>query len=308
MKVQCITEESLFRPEAVRWRDRMNLLEPMGDALVILPCSMRKPYSSSRSHMIFQKYTKGIQEVILTSPFGICPRELEKTYPIQSYDTSTTGEWSHEEIKVVGECLRNYVGEKEVIAHVEGGYRQVCEEYLDDAIYTSGGKTTSPESIKNLKMEVKKHPRIRGRTKTLHMLRSIARYQFNTKKADALIPDDVKIIGRFDRRIIRDGKQIATLHFNNGFYSLNLKGGDILKDIGVKWVEIGFELKTNTLFSPGVEDAHNDIIPNDEVVILKDNEVAAVGKAVLSGNEMKRASKGIAVKIRHRKKQNPQKS
>lgn len=303
MKVQCITEESLFRPEAVRWRERMNLLEPMGDAVVILPCSMRKPYSSSRSHLIFMKVTKGIQEVILTSPFGICPRELEKTYPIQSYDTSTTGEWSHEEIKVVGECLRNYVGEKEVIAHVEGGYRQVCEEYLDDAIYTSGGKTTSPESIKNLKMELKKHPRIKGRTKTLHMLRSIARYQFKTKKADALIPDDVKIIGRFDRRIIRDGKQIATLHFNNGFYSLNLEGGDILKDIGVKWVEIGFELKTNTLFSPGVEDAHNDIIPNDEVVILKDNEVAAVGKAVLSGNEMKRASKGIAVKIRHRKKQ-----
>ncbi len=302
MKVQCITEESLFRPEAVRWRKRMDLLEPMGDVMVILPCSMRKPYSSSRSHVIFQKYTKGIQEVIITSPFGICPRELEKTYPIQSYDTSTTGEWSYEEIRVVGECLREYVGEKEVIAHVEGGYRQVCEEYLDNAVYTSSGKTTSPESINNLKIEVKKHPKIKGRARTLHMLRSIARYQFNTKKADDLIPDDVKIIGRFDRRLIRDGKQIATLHFNNGLYSLNLEGGEILRDIDVKWVKIGFELKTNTLFSPGVEDAHKDIVPNDEVVILKDHEVVGVGKAILSGNEMKKASKGVAVKIRHRKK------
>lgn len=302
MKVLCITEESLFRPEAVRWRERMNLLEPLGDALVILPCSMRKPYSSSRSHTIFMKATKGIQEVILTSPFGVCPREMEKTYPIQSYDTSTTGEWSHEEIKVVGECLRDYVGEKEVIAHVEGGYRQVCEEYLDNAVYTSCGKTTSGESMDNLKMEVKKHPRIKGRAKTLHMLRSIARYQFNTKKADHLIPDDVKVLGRFDKRILKNGKQIATLHFNNGLCSLNLEGGKILQSINKKWVKINFELKTNTLFSPGVNDADPDIIPGDEVVILKDDEVVGVGKALLSGNEMKRASKGVAVKIRHRKK------
>lgn len=303
MKVPCITEESLFRPEAVRWRKRSLLLEPMGDAVVVLPCSMRKPYSSSRSHMIFMKVTKGMQEAILTSPFGVCPRELEKTYPIQSYDTSTTGDWSYEEIKVVGECLKEYVNEKEVIAHVSGGYRQVCEEYLDEAVYTcTDGKTTSRESMENLKNEVKKYPRIKGRAKTLHMLRSIARFQFNTKKADVIIPDNVKIIGRFDRRLMVDGKQIATLHFNNGFYSLNLHGGEILKDIGAKWVKIGFDLKTNTLFSPGVEDAHEDIIPGDEVVILKDDEVVGVGKAVLNGNEMKRAVKGVAVKIRHRKK------
>ena len=30
----------------------------------------------------------------MTSPFGICPRELENTFPIQSYDVSTTGSWS----------------------------------------------------------------------------------------------------------------------------------------------------------------------------------------------------------------------
>ncbi|MBI5681337.1 MAG: DUF5591 domain-containing protein [Methanobacterium sp.] len=303
MKVLCITEESLFRPEAVRWRKRMGLLEPIGDTVVILPCSMRKPYSSSRSHMIFQKATKGIQEVILTSPFGICPREMEKTYPIQSYDTSTTGEWSHEEIKVVGECLKDYVGEKEVIAHVEGGYKQVCEKYLEEAVYTcKDGKTTSRESFLNLKEEVKKHPRIKGRVKTLNMLRSIARYQFNSKEADALIPDDVKVLGRFDRRIMVNGKQIATLHFKNGLYSLNLEGGNILKNIHKKWININFELKTNSLLSPGVAEADHDIIPGDEVVILKDEEVIGVGKAILSGKEMEMASKGVAVKVRHRKK------
>ncbi len=303
MKIPCTTEQSLFRPEAVRWRERMALLDPMGGVVVILPCSMRKPYSNSRSHSIFMRVTKGIQECILTSPFGICPRELEKTYPIQSYDTSTTGDWSFEEINVVGECLEKYVQDKEVIAHVSGGYRQVCEEYLDDAVYTvQDGRTTSSESMDNLKKEVIKHPRFKGRLKTVHTLRSVARYQFNSKRADALIPDEVKVIGRFDKRLMVHGKQIATLHLNKGLYSLNLEGGELLKDIGLKWVKIGFDLKTSTLFSPGVDDAHEDIIPGDEVVVLKDEEVVGVGKAVLNGEEMRRAVKGVAVKVRHRKK------
>lgn len=67
-------------------------------------------------------------------------------------------------------------------------------------------------------------------------------------------------------------------------------------------VEIDFDLKTNTIFAPGVVNADSDIIPRDEVVILKNDEVVAVGKAVLSGEEMKNAIKGVAVRIRHRLK------
>ena len=43
-------------------------------------------------------------------------------------------------------------------------------------------------------------------------------------------------------------------------------------------------------------------IKNDEVVIVKDNEVVAVGKSVLTGSEMEKSKSGVAVKIRHRKK------
>ena len=50
MKVICSSEESLYRPEAVRWRQRMEIMEPLGDTVVLLPCSMKKPYSNSKSH------------------------------------------------------------------------------------------------------------------------------------------------------------------------------------------------------------------------------------------------------------------
>jgi archaeosine synthase len=248
--------------------------------------------------------TKNFQELILTSPFGICPRELEQTYPIQSYDVSTIGDWSQEEIDVTGKCLTEYVDGKQVIAHVAGGYRRVCEEYLDDAVYTcKDGRVTSHESMENLGNELKKYEKIRDKNRNLKKLRSIACYQFNTEDASALIPDGSRVMGRFSKRIIQDGEQIATFHYETGLYSLNLKGGFIVKEsINKNLVEIDFDLKTNTIFAPGVVNADSDIIPRDEVVILKNDEVVAVGKAVLSGEEMKNAIKGVAVRIRHRLK------
>ena len=82
MKVICSSEESLYRPEAVRWRQRMEMMKPLGDTVVLLPCSMKKPYSNSKSHQKFRKITRSFQELIVTSPFGICPRELENTFPL----------------------------------------------------------------------------------------------------------------------------------------------------------------------------------------------------------------------------------
>lgn len=303
MKIPCITETSLNRPEAVRWRERMRLLQPTGDVVVVLPCSMRKPYSSSKSHTIFMRATKKIQEAILTSPFGVCPREMERTYPIQSYDTSTTGDWSQEEIDITGRSLKEYVGGCTVIAHVSGGYREVCEQYIDDAIFTcKDGRPTSFDSMNNLKLEIKKHPKINNKVKRLNGYRSIARYQFQTKEADCLLPDGIKAVGRFTKRMIYNKEQVASLSYETGLYSLNLKGGEILRDIGVNWVEIDFDMKTNTLFAPGILDADPQIVPKDEVVILRNDEVVGVGKAILNGEEMKKSIKGVGVRVRHRKR------
>jgi len=303
IKVFCTTESSLYRPEAVRWRNRMSHLDPLGDVVVVLPCSMGKPYSTSRSHRIFQKASKGLQEAILTSPFGVCPREMERSYPIQSYDVPTTGKWSHEEIDLTGDCLKNYVGEMEVVAHVSGGYQEVCEKYIPQAHFTcEDGRTTSQESIKNLKRSLRAYNKPKGKQREEHGLRSIARYQFNTRNADMLIPSGYRLKGRFNRRLFYENEQIATLHFETGLFSLNLKGGKFLSEIDVNWVEIDFKLETNTLFAPGVIASDQNILPRDEVVIIRKGEVIGVGKAVMGGEEMKKADKGVAVRIRHRQK------
>lgn len=300
MKVICSSDESLYRPEVVRWRQRMAMMQPLGDVVVALPCSMKKPYSNSQSHQRFRRATKGYQEVIVTSPFGICPRELENTFPIQSYDVAVSGDWSDDEIRLAGELLRDYVGDKPVIANVEGGYEEVCREYLENCIYVCvGGKPTSPESIFNLREELKKYPKTKHRDRVLNELRSVAKYQFG-KGAEAIITDDVVTKGRYHRNVYSDGKQLALLNRDVGLYTLNLEGGRRLAELGIHVVEIDFDLKTNSLFAPGIVNADLSILPKDEVVVVKDDEVVAVGKAVLTGREMVESRNGIGVKIRHR--------
>ena len=302
MKVICSSEESLYRPEAVRWRQRMELMNPVGESVVLLPCSMKKPYSNSKSHQAFRKVTRSFQELIVTSPFGICPRELENTFPIQSYDVSTTGSWSEAEIRETGRLIKKYCEGKRVVAHLHGGYLESCEAFLDDFVLTcKNGKPTSPDSIYNLRMELKNHEKINRREKVLNELRSIAVYQFGLKARD-FIPDNVKVKGRYHKQIIVDGTQIALLNKDHGLYRLNLAGGEILRKLNINVVDIDFDLKTSSVFAPGIAKASHNIIPNDEVVVVRDDTVCGVGRAILTGREMEECNNGIAVKIKHRLK------
>jgi archaeosine synthase len=300
MKVICSSEESLHRPEVVRWQERMKLMNPIGDVVVLLPCSMRKPYSNSKSHQIFRKYTKHYQELIVTSPFGICPRELESTFPIQSYDVPVTGDWSYEEKKIAGTLLKNYLKDKNVIANLSKGYLEVAKEYLNDVIYTcKDGKVTSSDSMHNLKEELKKFPKLNKKDRMLHKLKSIAIYQFG-ESGEKFIPDDVILKGKYHKKLISNKKQIGLLNNDTGLYSLTLEGGEILKNLGLKIIEINFNLTTNSLLNPGIEKADNTIIPKDEVVIVKNDELVAVGRAIISGKEMEESNRGMGVKIRQR--------
>lgn len=255
MQVICSSEESLYRPEAVRWRERMEMMKPLGDTVVLLPCSMKKPYSNSKSHQKFRKLTRSFQELIVTSPFGICPRELENTFPIQSYDVSTTGSWSSDEIEETGKLIAKYCKGKNIVANLAGGYLESCECYIDDFVNVcEDGRPTSPDSLYNLRMELKNHQRISRREKTLHELKSIAKYQFGIN-GDKFIPDNVKTKGMYHKRILSNGKQLALLNKDYGLYRLNLEGGEILNDLGIHIVNIDFDLQTNTVFAPGIEKA-----------------------------------------------------
>ena len=209
------------------------------------------------------------------------------------------GKWSEDEIEETGKLVAKYCEGKTIVANLAGGYLESCEAYIDDFINVcKDGRPTSPDSLYNLRMELKNHKKVNRREKTLHELRSIAKFQFG-EDGDKFIPDNVKTKGMYHKRILSDGTQLALLNKDYGLYRLNLPGGEILKNLGIHIVEIDFDLTTNTVFAPGIEKADHKIVPNDEVVIVKDDSVVGVGKAIMTGREMEECRNGIGVKIKH---------
>ncbi len=307
-----ITAESLHRPEVVRWHRRIKerYTPPQAVKLTaVLPCSARKPYSKSKSHMLFQKHIRNgakekialVHELILTSPLGPVPRELESVYPAAHYDVPVTGHWSSEEKEIAVELLSDYMKKAgtKMLAHVDGAYRDICEE-LD--IPLTREHILSRESLQELEQRVSEAleefaPQKRDK---LEPLRKICDFQFGRGAGEYLISSNAAVRGS---QIFLGSEQVAAVNPNSGFLVLALLGGKLLKEYGRHIVEISFKPATNSIFCAGIDKADKEIRPGDEAIVIYEGEVVGVGKAVLNGEEMLRAKRGLGVSLRHLRKQ-----
>jgi len=145
----------------------------------------------------------------------------------------------------------------------------------------------------------------------LQKIRSIADYQLGKGAGKTLFPDSVHVAfsrrtGRI-RHIYLDNELLATLRPTDGMFSLTIKEAKRLLR-GVKsprlWVKVQkdaepFIAKGKSVFAKHVVDVDNEIRPQEEVMVIgENNRVLAVGKAVLTGKEMKAFKHGVAVKVR----------
>lgn len=310
------TSESLNRAEIRRFAQRVleRYTAPDLDTLVLLPCSAKKPYSVSLSHQKFinalGKNRKFVHEVIITSPMGVVPRELELMYPAAHYDTPVTGHWDLEERAWVGGCLRQYLQKnkyRNIIAHVHGAYREICESVADELglefIYTADTGVTSHESLKNLELAVSGLGLKNTRKRTaeqgkLDMMRATADYQFGKGASDLLVPHDAVIRAPFPKFQLFAGKQLATLIPQYGALALTVDGGMRLRDHPYYRVTIGDFIPHSSILAPGILDADPQIRPNDEVIVIGERFLG-VGRSNMSGWEMKGCGKGMAVELRH---------
>ena len=149
--------ESLQRVEVTRFAERVigRYKAPQSDVLLLLPCSARKPYSTSRSHRLFAEaigsHRRYLHELILTSPLALVPRELEEAYPAASYDVPVTGRWDREERAWLQSCLEAYLKKNRyarIVAHLEGELEQAVKDSCLEAVYTGGG--TSSQALQAL--------------------------------------------------------------------------------------------------------------------------------------------------------------
>lgn len=300
-----------------RFRERVaRRFQPRGntDCLLILPCSRRKPYSKSRSHRLFAEATGGarrrinIREVILTSPLGAVPRELEAVPPAGHYDIPVTGIWSEEEIAVTSGSLtgaiRAYPGEDiSVIAHVSGGYRETCRraemEMNAEFVYTGGERPTSQKSLEMLSDALGRVEGSRTHPDPLELSRLVLSYQFGTDPGNAMAQAPSRLEKRGNNLSIeRVNGRVARLNSYNGLFIPGPVGSSILSEMDSYCVDIDFELKEKVLYSPGVVSADGQIRPGDEVVIRREGTAVGQGRSILGGESMTRSDRGKAVVLR----------
>ena len=280
----------------------------------MLPCSAKKPYSFSKSHKIFREKlfaTKNphiVHEVIITSPIGIVPRELELIYPASSYDIPVTGIWDENEKKMIRNLLKKYLENnsyEKIIAHLPKEIMEFINDIIKKPIITCEDHPTSKKSLKNLSesltITVNKYDKVKSEKRLKENIECLASYQFGNNIANKLL-NDCKIKGRYpNQKIFYDKTQLGMVIQDRGLISLTIDGADRVANEGKYWVKIydDFDL-VGSVFAPGIKNADNNIRIGDEVVVLKNNKLAAVGVAQMNGEEMKLSDYGEAVKVRHK--------
>lgn len=321
-RFSCNTTQALRRPDLKRYRDRIAVYRKPEHKriLLLLPCSAKKPYHISKSHRAFAsaihtaQHDTLVHEVIVTSPLGIVPRELDACYPANSYDIPVTGEWKCEEKKMIRDMVGSLIsqGYDKVICHLGEDYELV--EGLADMECTVVGDPTSPRSLENLDKALRQAAKGMDGVDYLidrnNQARNILEFQFGKDVSDILMDENTYAIGKFPywkyiREDPQDRKkkvQLGMMTPERGMMSLTLEGAEIVAGCGFGVVEImDFELKGN-LFAVGVVKADPRIRIGDEAIIVCNGEVRGVGVAMMCGREMTDLKRGIAVKVRHKKK------
>jgi predicted RNA-binding protein (TIGR00451 family) len=147
----------------------------------------------------------------------------------------------------------------------------------------------------------------------LDRLRSIADYQFGYGAGNVLLPDETRIEYSKNtnrpRHIYVGDVMVANYRPTDALFTITIAGAERLNTLDrftgyVVVVDDVLEFIENgkNLFAKHVVEAGPGIRPDDEVIVRDTNgDVAAVGKAVLTSDEMLRFKNGQAVNVRRGK-------
>ncbi|MFO7677316.1 MAG: archaeosine synthase subunit alpha [Thermoplasmatota archaeon] len=315
--LRCTTKHSLQRVEVKRFQSYLQSRYSKPDStriLLLLPCSAKKPYSFSKSHRLFKKELSKIKnsavihEVIITSPLGIVPRDIELIYPASRYDISVSGHWDEDEKLMIRTIMKNYLQNNQydhILVHVDQSIQEFILDMMDNPLITCTPQPTSKQSLESLTSTLHdltcNYPNISANKKAFDDISSLASFQFGNKNAKMFL-QNCKIIGKYPyKKIIEGSTQLGMITKDRGFISLTIQGAIKLSSSQGFFVEIYDDFNLiGSVFAPGIKDADPAIRSGDEVIVKRNNTVCGVGVAQMNGKEMKQLNHGEAVRIRHR--------
>jgi len=289
--------ESQNRAEIRRYADRVidRFIPSRTDTAVLLPCSARKPYTLSQSHRRFiNTIANRAHELIVTSPLGLVPRELERVYPAGHYDVPVTGYWDREESAFIADIVARYLEKhryQRVIAHLEGGALEVARMAAErcgiELECTCRRHPTDDESLRALDAALTGVRRMQP-----DMVHGVASWQFNVD----LNTKGMQLRGRGARIAVTRGKtQLFSLDPGTGLLRPTFDGWAMIPDR--YRVLIGDFVPQGDVLAPGITGVDDAIREGDEVLVQGDVAVAT-GRASMGADEMIRSTRGVAVRVR----------
>ena len=145
----------------------------------------------------------------------------------------------------------------------------------------------------------------------LRKLIGVANYQFGRGVGVVLFNKNVRVTcsrrtGRI-RHIFKKNQLIATLRPKDGYLALSLAGAKLIlsskretSNLVIIQNDVSEFIRAGgDVFAKHIVRANKELRPAEEVIVVdENNRLLAVGRAVLSGNDMQYFKRGVAVRVR----------
>jgi len=234
-----------------------------------------KPYSRHYADDFRRVRSAGYTPIVL-SPFGPVPAELDEVYPLAQSLFPTIIDLETE-MSVEDAAVDFIIGK---------GF----EESVDMDGVPEGDEAFDP---------------------LLERALAVARYQFGLEAADAMMRGKIELVtskntGKI-RNVISDGVHILSMRAGDGLFTLRPEGAARIIEkvpgphmrVVVSDDAIPFVSEGRNVFCAFVTDCDVNIRPMEEVLVVDQNDnLIAVGRAMLIRDEMLSFKRGVAVKVR----------
>jgi 7-cyano-7-deazaguanine tRNA-ribosyltransferase len=278
--------ETLDRPAFLRYERRFfeRYQYPDVEAMVMFE-EGGKPYGRHYAAQINEVRKTCDAHFFVASPIGPVPIELDEMYP-------------------VAQSLFPEPFDLETKERVKG----MMEHMSHEQTYPLGVAWDGEATIETLAMMCQ---RPAAWDVDLARVKAVADYQFGKEASAYLLDGKVEIkksetTGKI-RNVLVDGEHILSMRANDGFFTLRPPGAVRLKKafapprlrVAVKDDSVPFNREGKNVFCSFVEGCDPEIRPMDEVMVVdKNDDLVALGRAILTREEMFSFRTGIAVKVR----------
>lgn len=269
--------ETYNRPVFERYASRiMTRYVPSSDKAVLFEDNNSKPYGRYYEKEFDIARRNGYVPLIVT-PFGPVPAELDEMYPLSQslFPGITDGDTEERMASLTLTFLeRHGFAATKKIEEVEDTGN---EEYDGDLLRA----------------------------------KAVARYQFGIPAAKALFRGKIELVksrktGKI-RNVISDGEHVLSMRAGDGMYTLKTEGAKRIAEavpspymrVIVNEDSVPFVSQGRNAFCRFVIGCDSGIRPMDEVIVTDGNDnVLAVGRAMMTQKEIMSFGKGVAVKVR----------